>query len=108
METHMNPDLQEWTNTTIKGFKSKILLSRENGSFKQVKVDPKSSFPSHLHPDKTEFVYVLQGNPEFLIDNVCHKGAPGLFFIIPPNVNHAIYNNTETPCLLLVGAIKQF
>lgn len=102
----INTDLIEWTSSKVKGFLSKELINLNNGGLKLVKIEPHSKYPIHEHPDKTEFVYVLQGNPEFLIDNICHKGSQGMFFIFPAKSSHAIFNESSSACLILVGAIN--
>lgn len=105
MSNILNPDLINWTESKIKGFLSKELINLDNGSLKLVKIEPQSNYPVHLHPDKTEYAYVLQGAPEFLINNTCHKGSQGMFFIFPAKTEHAIFNNSSSPCLILVGSI---
>ncbi|MDX2174728.1 MAG: cupin domain-containing protein [Bacteroidota bacterium] len=37
-------------------------------------------YPLHIHPDKTEFAYVIDGNPEFFIDSQYFIGKSGDFF----------------------------
>lgn len=65
-----------------------------------------SVYPEHLHPDKTEYAYVVSGNPEFSIDNEYFIGKSGDFFIFPCNVKHSIKSNTVVECLVLIGFIN--
>ena len=96
----------QWSEGTVKGFLSKELITRQNGGFKLVKVAPNTSYPVHLHPDKTEFIYILEGNPDFEIDTTHFTGGKNDFFIFPANVKHAIHNNSGSEIILLVGSIK--
>ncbi|HNP18780.1 MAG TPA: cupin domain-containing protein [Fulvivirga sp.] len=97
----------EWTEGNVKGFLGKQLIDQKNGTFKLVKVNPKTSYPLHRHPDKTEFAYVIEGHPEFEIDSDQYQSKVGDFFIFPIGKRHAIRNNTEAECQLLVGAIME-
>lgn len=91
----------------IKGFFGKELLNMKNSSVKLVKIAPLSNYPEHLHPEKTEYAYVLKGNLEFKIDSAIFYGEKGDFLIFEKNKKHSITNNTESECLLLIGAIAE-
>jgi quercetin dioxygenase-like cupin family protein len=97
---------QPWTEGRVKLFSGKELISQENGGLKLVKVEPGASYPLHVHPDKTEYAYVLEGSPEFSVGDETHSSQPGEFVIFPANVKHAIRNKTRSGCVLLVGSIK--
>ncbi len=99
------PDELAWTEGKVKNFFGKDLIALQNGSLKLVKVAPFASYPEHVHPNKTEYVYVLNGEPSFVIDGNHFDGKPNEFFIFPQQLKHAILNNTAKECLLLVGAI---
>jgi len=103
----INPDNLEWEYGKVENFCGKTLLDKNNGGLKLVKVSPKAIYPTHKHPYKTEFIYVLEGNPIITIAEEKHSGKKGEFFILPNNINHAIENKNESvECLLLVGSIK--
>jgi quercetin dioxygenase-like cupin family protein len=106
MKNKVKPSLLDWTIGKVKGFDGKELINLEKGGVKLVKIRPLSSYPDHVHPDKTEYAYVIEGKPEFVIDNQQYTSEPGDFFIFPTAKRHAIKNKTETECLLLIGAIK--
>lgn len=106
MENIIKPNLLNWENTKIKGFSSKQLIELKNGGLKLIKVDPNSTYPMHNHPDKTEFIYVLDGLPEIVIGDNHYSGKKEDFFILPKSVHHSIINNGNLDCILLVGAIK--
>jgi len=65
-----------------------------------------AAYPIHLHPNKTEFIYVLEGQPKLVIGEDIYNGIQGDFFTLPSSIKHSIENPTDTDCLLLVGAIN--
>lgn len=90
----------------MKNFFGKDLLMLDNGTVKLVKVAPAATYPEHLHPDKTEYVYVLEGHPHFKIGPEEFSAGPNEFYTFPARVKHAILNKTDQTCVLLVGGIK--
>lgn len=106
MKNYIKPDLLNWENTKIKGFSSKQLIEMKNGGLKLIKVEPGSSYPLHNHPDKTEYIYVLEGMPEIIIGEDKYTGEQGEFFILDESVKHSIKNDGSKDCILLIGAIK--
>lgn len=106
MEKKIKSGLLDWTTGKVKGFYGKDFVNLEKGSVKLVKIDPFALYPVHVHPDKTEYAYVIEGNPEFEIEDQHYSSEPGDFFIFPIALKHAIKNKTDVECLLLIGAIK--
>lgn len=106
MKIKIEPDSLNWMSGKVKGFLSKELINLNRGSLKLIKIDPYAIYPEHTHPDKTEYVYVLEGNPEFVIEAVQYKSQPGDFFLFPQKVKHNISNPSDVNCIILVGAIK--
>lgn len=106
MSNVIKPQNLPWEQTKIHGFASKQLIEQANGGLKLIKVEPESSYPFHHHPDKTEYIYVLEGKPEIVIGPDTHQGNEGEFYILPQSVSHAIMNKSNDICLLLIGAIK--
>ena len=106
MENKIKPDLLDWSVGKVKGFYGKDFITMDKGGVKLVKIDPLAEYPEHVHPDKTEYAYVIAGNPEMMIDNLQYTSEPGDFFIFPTAKRHAIKNKTEVECLLLISAIK--
>ena len=106
MENYKKIDELEWSTGRVKGFSGKSLIDLKNGGFKMVKVDALSSYPLHLHPNKTEFIYVLEGEPKIVIDSHSYNGSKGDFFTLPSAIKHSIENPANSECLLLVGAIN--
>jgi quercetin dioxygenase-like cupin family protein len=106
MENYKKTDLMDWVSGKIKGFSGKNLIELEKGGLKMVKVDSFSSHPSHLHMNKTEYIYVLEGTPKITIDDKNYNGEKSDFFILPHSIKHSIANPVDSECLLLVGAIN--
>ena len=59
----------DWKTGQVKGFLGKEFIQLSNGGVKLVLIEPMAIYPVHIHPDKTEFAYVIDGNPEFFIDS---------------------------------------
>lgn len=97
----------DWATGKVKGFSGKNLIDMVNGGLKMVKVDPFATYPSHLHPDKTEFIFILEGSPKIAIGENNYNGKKGDFFILPISIDHSIANPEDSECLLLVGAINK-
>jgi len=96
----------QWQPGGVDGFSSKDLLNKNNGAVKLIKVGSKATYPIHLHPDKTEYIYVLEGNATITIGDKSKIGERGDFFVLPAAIHHNIVNHSEEECLLLVGSIK--
>jgi len=73
---------------------------------KKAKVDSFSTYPSHLHPNKTEYIYVLEGKPIITIGDKIYHRSKDDFFTLPNSIKHSIENPFDSKCVLLVGAIN--
>jgi quercetin dioxygenase-like cupin family protein len=51
----------ECSQGQVKGFSGKDLLQLSNGTVKVVRIEPMSVYPEHVHPDKTEYAFVMEG-----------------------------------------------
>lgn len=100
------PSEVEWTYGKVKGFAGKDLLKLDNGTLKLVQVEAGADYPTHQHPDKTEFAYVVSGTPEFRIGGEQFQSQDGDFFIFPQQEPHSIHNHSDDLCELLIGAIR--
>lgn len=96
-----------WSEGRVKNFFGEELIALQKGSLKLIKIAPFASYPEQRHPDKTEYAYVLEGNPDLNIGEECFSGKPADFFIFSKNEKHAIENKTRDECLLLIGAIHE-
>ena len=106
MENYKKSEQIEWVSGKVKGFAGRDLINLDNGGLKMVKVDPFAIYPSHLHPEKTEYIFVLEGSPQIEIGEETYTGENGDFFILPNAIQHSIKNSTDLDCILLVGSIK--
>jgi len=87
-----------------KSFCGKILLDKKNSELKLVKVSKKAAYPTHQHLNKTEFIFVLEGNPTITIGEKEYDSKKGEFFNLPHPLNHAIENKSDqNECLFLVA-----
>lgn len=102
----IKPDDQEWVQGKVPGFKGKNLLELINGGLKRVCIAPGADYPVHLHPDKTEFVYLLDGNVQCSVESDTYSVGKGDFFIFPAGLYHKITNNSNEEVMALVGNIK--
>ena len=96
----------EWIKGKIEGFSGKDLLSINNGGVKLVRVSPESSYPVHTHPDKTEFMYLLEGKLNCFVDNEEFDCNSGDFIVFPEGMEHGIRNLTNEEALAIIGNIK--
>lgn len=106
MKRQILPTEAEWIESAVKNVSAKELILLDNGGFKMVRLAPYASYPEHSHPDKTEYAYVLAGNPEIKIGPELFSTNPDEFYIFPKNEKHAIMNNSDMESILLIGAIK--
>jgi quercetin dioxygenase-like cupin family protein len=104
--SEINTQQLAWQGVPVKGFESKMLLELGNGTFKMIKIEPGMSYPLHHHPDKTEFVYVLEGTLGAAIGEENFVGSTGMFYRFPVGLKHGLSNPGDTDTVLLVGAIK--
>jgi uncharacterized RmlC-like cupin family protein len=55
---------------------------------------PESFVPRHIHDTQDEFIYILEGNLEFVIGTAEAKGGPGELVSLPMGVAHSIHNRS--------------
>ncbi|PCI32811.1 MAG: hypothetical protein COB60_08900 [Flavobacteriaceae bacterium] len=106
MKHYIKPASLEYQTGAVKGFTGKGLIALKNGGLKMIKVDAHAIYPIHTHPQKTEFIFVLEGSPTITIADERFEGVKEDFFTLPTGVPHGIENNTDQSCTLLVGAIN--
>lgn len=71
---------------------------------------PKGTFvPPHIHPHQDEFIYVLEGRFDLLLDGREHYAEPGDLICLPKGVPHGIFNKTEDTlkCLFWVAPSRR-
>lgn len=58
--------------------------------------------PAHVHPDRTEAFWVLDGEAEFELDGDLVTAAAGSFVLVPGEVAHTFGASATAPAHLLV------
>lgn len=66
---------------------------------------PGTFVPPHVHPTQDEFIYVIEGELELLLDGQNAKAAKGDLIRMPMNVPHGIFNKSgkTVTCLFWVS-----
>jgi len=95
----------EWEKSKISGFFSRDLINQKLGTVKLIKIDPHCHYPVHKHYNKTEYALVLTGTPEIEVGNAKCRCSEGDFVIFPASATHAISNNGDDFCELVIGSI---
>ena len=74
-------------------------------SFAWHAVFPEETFvPPHVHPEQDEYIYVLDGRIDLLLDGVKNAAATGDLVRMPRGIPHAFYNNSGKPVTTLFWA----
>ena len=71
---------------------------------------PKGTFvPPHIHPTQDEFIYVLEGRFDLLLNGVETYAEPGDTIRLPMGIPHGIFNKTDTTikCLFWVAPTRR-
>jgi quercetin dioxygenase-like cupin family protein len=69
-------------------------LTQESFSW-HATLPPGTFVPPHIHPDQDEFLYILEGRFNFLLDGQELIGEPGDLVKLPRGIPHGIFNKTE-------------
>jgi len=56
---------------------------------------PGTSVPLHIHPTQNEFIYMLEGRLDFLLDGKECSATPGDLVRMPMKIPHGIFNKTD-------------
>ena len=51
--------------------------------------------PPHIHPNQDEFLYILEGRFDFILDGQETHGEPGDLITLPRGIPHGIFNKTD-------------
>jgi quercetin dioxygenase-like cupin family protein len=61
-------------------------------------LDPPGTFvPPHIHPTQDEFIWVLDGTIDLILDGQKHQAKPGDLVRMPMGIPHGYFNNGTTP-----------
>jgi uncharacterized RmlC-like cupin family protein len=66
---------------------------------------PGTFVPPHIHPTQDEFIYLLEGRLDLVLDGEESFAVPGDLIRLPRNVPHGLFNKSEAPvkCLFWVA-----
>jgi mannose-6-phosphate isomerase-like protein (cupin superfamily) len=56
---------------------------------------PGTFVPPHIHPTQDEFIYMLEGNFDLVLDGREIKAGPGDLIRMPMGIPHGIFNKTD-------------
>ena len=70
---------------------------------------PGTFVPPHIHPTQDEFIYVLEGRFDLIIDGKDYVGTAGDLIRLPQQIMHGIFNKTDQPvkCLFWVTPTRK-
>jgi len=55
---------------------------------------PGTFVPPHIHPEQDEFLYILEGKFDFVLDGQEMTGEPGDLVTLPRGIPHGIFNKS--------------
>jgi quercetin dioxygenase-like cupin family protein len=58
---------------------------------------PGTFVPPHIHPNQDEFIYVLEGRFDLVLDGQEVGAGPGDLIRLPRGVPHGIFNKSDAP-----------
>lgn len=70
---------------------------------------PGTFVPPHIHPQQDEFLYILEGRFDFLLDGKEEFAEPGDLVRLPMGQPHGIFNKSDTAvkCMFWVSPARQ-
>lgn len=70
---------------------------------------PGTFVPPHIHPTQDEFIYMLEGEFELVLDGQVAKAGPGDLIRLPMTVPHGIFNKSDitAKCLFWVAPTRR-
>lgn len=73
------------------GIVQSIINSTDSGTIKFLKFKPGAVYPMHYHPDRFEWIYVLEGSLETEIEGERKVMKKGEFRAFPVMVKHSLH-----------------
>jgi mannose-6-phosphate isomerase-like protein (cupin superfamily) len=66
---------------------------------------PGTFVPPHIHPTQDEFIYMLEGRLDLVLDGQESHALPGDLIKLPRNIPHGLFNKSESAvkCLFWVA-----
>lgn len=70
---------------------------------------PGTFVPPHIHPTQDEFIYMLSGRFDLMLDGKDAAAEPGDLIRLPRGIPHGIFNKTDTDvkCLFWVSPSRR-
>ena len=70
---------------------------------------PGTFVPPHIHPEQDEFIYMLEGRLDFVLDGQEASGTAGDLIRLPRGIPHGIFSKGATPakCLFWVSPTRR-
>jgi uncharacterized RmlC-like cupin family protein len=70
---------------------------------------PGTGVPPHIHPTQDEFIYMLEGRLDAVVDGKDYFATAGDLIRLPMNVPHGLFNNTDqtVKCLFWVTPTRK-
>ncbi|MES6461720.1 cupin domain-containing protein, partial [Cutibacterium acnes] len=70
--------------------------TRTEHSFSWHATFPPGTFvPPHIHPDQDEYLYILEGKLDFMLDGADESATPGDLVRLPMGKPHGIFNKSQ-------------
>ena len=66
---------------------------------------PGTFVPPHIHPTQDEFIYMLEGRLDLVLDGQESHALPGDLIKLPRNIPHGLFNKSDAPVKCLFWAI---
>lgn len=83
--------------TAMIGGKGGNLIPSDRITLGMTEVAPHVAMDPHVHIEKEEIVYVLEGEGEVRIGDVVEKMYPNVAVVFPENIEHAVANTGDKP-----------
>jgi uncharacterized RmlC-like cupin family protein len=70
---------------------------------------PGTFVPPHIHPTQDEFIYMLEGRFDLVLDGRAYVATAGDLIRLPMQIPHGIFNKSEQPvkCLFWVTPTRK-
>src|SRR5262245_8922381 len=81
----------------------------ENSFSWHATLPPGTGVPPHIHPTQDEFIYMLEGRLDLLLDGKDYFATAGDLIRLPMNVPHGLFSKSDQPvkCLFWVTQTRK-
>lgn len=95
---------QPWEPAPVEGVSWQLLKDVPEGTIKRFRLQAGATYPLHHHPDRSEWVYLVEGTLTLTLGSAVQELHPGDFAWIPARLPHGLGNQTGDLVEFLVGA----